>query len=153
MNKNEIFEYLDNLRECGICNMYESGKFVREEFGLNRHEARDIVIEWMKTYAERMHSDKGYEIGTKEGYDAFIEKRNGPLRQSFGEMDDELKECVKEFFEKYLHRREESDGGRMFAPIYVSCCRSMMVQPLGELLNKMRELSGAEPEPKDEDYL
>jgi hypothetical protein len=29
----------------------------------------------------------------------------------------------------------------------------MMVQPLGELLNKMRELSGAEPEPKDEDYL
>ena len=153
MNKNEIFEYLDNLRECGICNMYESGKFVREEFGLNRHEARDIVIEWMKTYAERMHSDKGYEIGTKEGHDAFIEKRNGSLRQSFGEMDDELKECVKEFFEKYLHRREESDGGRMFAPIYVSCCRSMMVQPLGELLNKMRELSGAEPEPKDEDYL
>jgi hypothetical protein len=57
--------------------MYESGKFVREEFGLNRHEARDIVIEWMKTYAERMHSDKGYEIGTKEGYEAFVEKRNG----------------------------------------------------------------------------
>lgn len=77
MNKNEIFEYLDNLRECGICNMYESGKFVREEFGLNRHEARDIVIEWMKTYAERMHSDKGYEVGTKEGYDTFMEKRNG----------------------------------------------------------------------------
>ena len=34
MDKNGIFEYLDNLRECGICNMYESGKFVREEFGL-----------------------------------------------------------------------------------------------------------------------
>jgi len=56
---------------------------------------------------------------------------------------DELKECVKEFFEKYLNRREESDGGRMFAPIYVSSCRAMMTGPLGELLEKMRVLSGA----------
>ena len=46
-------------------------------FGLNRNEARGYLIEWMQTYAERMHSDKGYEIGTKEGYDAFMEKRNG----------------------------------------------------------------------------
>ena len=57
---------------------------------------------------------------------------------------DELKECVKVFFEQYLNRREESDGGRMFAPIYVSCCRVMMTEPLGELLEKMRVLSGAE---------
>jgi len=54
MNKDEIFEYLDNLRESGICNMYESGKFVREEFGLGRYEARDIVIEWMQTFSQRM---------------------------------------------------------------------------------------------------
>jgi hypothetical protein len=54
MNKDEIFEYLDNLRESGICNMYESGKFVREEFGLDRYEARDIVIEWMQTFSQRM---------------------------------------------------------------------------------------------------
>ena len=57
---------------------------------------------------------------------------------------DELKECVKEFFEQYLNRREESDSGRMFAPIYVSCCRALMTGPLGELLEKMRVLSGAE---------
>jgi hypothetical protein len=54
MNKDEIFEYLDNLRESGICNMYESGKFVREEFGLDRYEARDVVIEWMQTFSQRM---------------------------------------------------------------------------------------------------
>ena len=54
MNKDEIFEYLDNLREVGICNMYESGKFVREEFGLDRYEARDVVIEWMQTFSQRM---------------------------------------------------------------------------------------------------
>ena len=56
---------------------------------------------------------------------------------------DELKECVKEFFEQYLNRREESDGGRMFAPIYVSCCRVMKTKPLNELLERMRVLSGA----------
>ena len=57
---------------------------------------------------------------------------------------DELKKCVKEFFEQYLNRREESDSGRMFAPINLSCCRVMMTGPLGELLEKMRVLSGAE---------
>ena len=56
---------------------------------------------------------------------------------------DELKECVREFFEQYLNRREESDSGRMFAPINLSSCRVMMTGPLGELLEKMRVLSGA----------
>ena len=58
-------------------------------------------------------------------------------------QSDELKECVKELFEKYLNRREESDSGRMFAPIYVSCCRALMTEPLGELLERIRVLSGA----------
>ena len=57
---------------------------------------------------------------------------------------DELKDCVKEFFEKYLNLREESDSGKMFSPITVSCCRAMMLEPLDELLEKMRVLSGAE---------
>jgi hypothetical protein len=26
--------------------------------------------------AEQIHSDKGYELGTKEGYDEFVKKRN-----------------------------------------------------------------------------
>ena len=56
---------------------------------------------------------------------------------------DELKECVREFFEQYLNRREESDSGRMFAPIYVSSCRALMTGPLGELLERIRVLSGA----------
>ena len=56
---------------------------------------------------------------------------------------DELKECVKELFEKYLNRREESDSGRMFAPIYISSCRALMTGPLGELLERIRVLSGA----------
>ena len=57
--------------------------------------------------------------------------------------DDELKECVKSFFEDYLNIREESDSGRMFAPITVSCCRAMKLQKLDALLERMRSLSGA----------
>ncbi len=56
---------------------------------------------------------------------------------------EELRACVKEFFEKYLNRREESDSGRVFAPVQVSSVRSLLVEPLGELLEKMRVLSGA----------
>ena len=56
----------------------------------------------------------------------------------------ELQGLVKEFFEKYLNRVEESDSGKEFNPIVVSCCRAMMIEPLGNLLDRMAELSGAE---------
>ena len=56
----------------------------------------------------------------------------------------ELQELVKEFFEKYLNRVEESDGGVMFSPITINCSRVMMIQPLNDLLIKMAELAGAE---------
>ena len=58
-------------------------------------------------------------------------------------MNDELKECVKSFFQDYLNIREESDSGRIFAPITVSCCRAMEIEKLNALLERMRSLSGA----------
>lgn len=57
----------------------------------------------------------------------------------------ELQECVKSFFEDYLNIREESDSGRMFAPITVSCCRAAKLEQLSRLLERMRVLSGAQP--------
>ena len=56
---------------------------------------------------------------------------------------DELSACVREFFEKYLNRVEESDSGKEFHPITVNCCRAMMIKPLDELLDRMASLSGA----------
>lgn len=53
MNKTEYFEYLDALRETGAVNMFGAGTYLRDEFGLNRKESRDIIIEWMQTYSER----------------------------------------------------------------------------------------------------
>ena len=71
-----------------------------------------------------------------------LEKNIALMRE---ERDAELRVCVKEFFEKYLNYAEESDSGKMFHPITVSCCRVMMMQPVSDLLHKMCELSGAKP--------
>ena len=60
------------------------------------------------------------------------------------ERDAELRAYVKEFFEVYLNRVEESDSGKEFNPITISCCRALMLEPLNNLLNRMAELSGAE---------
>ena len=65
-------------------------------------------------------------------------------------QDEELKACVKSFFEDYLNMRECSDAGRMWAPIAVSCARVMKMEPLGNLLERMRVLSGARKAPDDE---
>ena len=62
----------------------------------------------------------------------------------------ELQACVKDFFNNYLNRVEESDSGRLFNPITIGCCRAMMVESLGLLLEKMRVLAEAEPNPLQE---
>jgi len=54
-----------------------------------------------------------------------------------------LQGLVKELFDTYLNRVEESDSGTEFSPITLSCCRVMMLEPLNDLLTKMAKLSGA----------
>ena len=44
----EYFEYLDKLRLSGKTNMFGAGAYLQEEFGLDRREARDILMTWMK---------------------------------------------------------------------------------------------------------
>ena len=55
----------------------------------------------------------------------------------------ELQALVKSFFDDYLDVQEESDSGRVFNPIHISCVRAMKLEPLYKLLMRMRELSGA----------
>lgn len=56
----------------------------------------------------------------------------------------ELQRLVKTFFEDYLNIREESDSGRVFAPIQITCCRAHLLEPLNDLLDRMQQLCGAE---------
>ena len=53
MDKEEYFEYLDDLRESGVTNMYGASLYLQEEFDLDRQEAEDILVEWMQTFSER----------------------------------------------------------------------------------------------------
>jgi hypothetical protein len=48
--KDEMFDFLDAVRESGAVNMFEGGRLIQEQYGLGRYEARDILVEWMKTY-------------------------------------------------------------------------------------------------------
>jgi hypothetical protein len=52
----------------------------------------------------------------------------------------ELKDAVKEFF-SYLDYVEESDSGKEFHPIQISCVRVLMMDKVSNCLVKMKELS------------
>lgn len=52
----------------------------------------------------------------------------------------ELKLLVKRFFE-ILDTKEESDSGREFSPVFVSCCRALLGEELNKILSRMKELS------------
>lgn len=53
VNKDEVFVYLDGLRESGITNMWGAGPYIQTEFEIDNNEARELVLEWMKTFEER----------------------------------------------------------------------------------------------------
>ena len=46
----EHLEYLDELRESGVTNMYGAGSYVEEEFALSKQEARHILKYWMDSF-------------------------------------------------------------------------------------------------------
>jgi hypothetical protein len=48
----EYFEYLNELRESGQTNMFGASNYLMNEFGLGRHEARDIVKQWMESFKD-----------------------------------------------------------------------------------------------------
>ena len=48
VDKKEVFEFLDEMRESGEINMFGAPRHVIETFGMTEKEAMDIVVEWMK---------------------------------------------------------------------------------------------------------
>lgn len=47
MINDEHRRYLDDLRESGKTNMYAAGSWLQDQFGLNRDDARVILVQWM----------------------------------------------------------------------------------------------------------
>jgi hypothetical protein len=51
--RQEYLEYLDELRESGVTNMYGARPYLIKEFDLNKAEATEVLSYWMKTFGER----------------------------------------------------------------------------------------------------
>lgn len=50
----EHLEFLDDLRESGVTNMFGATPYLEEEFPeLNYDQSKKVLIYWMKTFSER----------------------------------------------------------------------------------------------------
>jgi len=54
----EVYTFLDNLRESGIVNMFAAGPYVKDAFNLSSSEARKLLTGWMKAYGKTWDGDK-----------------------------------------------------------------------------------------------
>ena len=54
LNKEEYFEFLDDLRESGTTNMFGAVSYLIYEFdNIDKKTGGEILTEWMRTFGER----------------------------------------------------------------------------------------------------
>lgn len=53
IDKEEVFDYLDALRESGVTNMFGATPYIMEEFDVPQSEAKKLLVKWMQTFSER----------------------------------------------------------------------------------------------------
>jgi hypothetical protein len=46
----DVYQYLDDLRDSGVTNMFGADPYVQREFDLERKEARSLVTAWMQSF-------------------------------------------------------------------------------------------------------
>ena len=46
--RDELFEFLENLRISGITNMFGAGAYLEKAFGLDKKDASSVLIDWMQ---------------------------------------------------------------------------------------------------------
>lgn len=51
ITKKEIHEFLIDLRDSGETNMFGAAPYLMNEFGMNRYEAKDALLEWMRSFS------------------------------------------------------------------------------------------------------
>jgi len=49
----EHLEYLDELREFGLVNMFGARPYLAKEFGLDKKSSQEILSYWMETFSVR----------------------------------------------------------------------------------------------------
>ena len=50
VSEDTMFTYLEGLRQSGATNMFGAAPYLEREFGLDRNEAKKVLVDWMKSY-------------------------------------------------------------------------------------------------------
>lgn len=50
--KQDYFDYLVELRDRGVTNMYAAGPYLEDEFDLSRSEAKKVLVSWLESFKE-----------------------------------------------------------------------------------------------------
>lgn len=67
--QNEVNEFLDELRESGVTNMFGATPFIVDEFDVTNAEARKYLVTWMETFHIRhpkIDQDLREQLGMEE---------------------------------------------------------------------------------------
>ena len=48
----EYFNFLVDLRDSGVTNMWGAGPYLEDEFNLTKQEAKDVLVAWIKSFEE-----------------------------------------------------------------------------------------------------
>ena len=48
----EYFDFLVDLRDSGAINMFWAAPCLSAEFGLDKHEAKQVLLTWMESFEE-----------------------------------------------------------------------------------------------------
>ena len=54
----EVFPYLDDLRESGVTNMHGAHRYVMEDFEINKKLAIKLVQSWMEQFNKEKNNGK-----------------------------------------------------------------------------------------------
>lgn len=65
----EYFTYLNELRDSGVTNMYGAGKYLCDEFGIDKHAARDILKRWMASFDEQTKDQADASLKAYQDYE------------------------------------------------------------------------------------
>jgi len=60
-----VFEFLDELRDSGVTNMFDSSSFIIEEFNVNKERARELLMMWAKSFDTESTMEQRMEVALK----------------------------------------------------------------------------------------
>ena len=56
--RNEVYLYLEQLRESGETNMFGAAAYIEQHFELSKKDARKYLMDWMRSYNKKEESNE-----------------------------------------------------------------------------------------------